>query len=100
MLYGSRLSSYTTYAQGLWSGPNEWIIQQMAHKKKSANPLTNSEQLISFSYHYLPITDAYNAGTSWLWSKILTLVTCHDSSRTAMPQGCQSESRDGIHSNI
>jgi hypothetical protein len=37
---------------GLRSGLNEWIIQWMTHKRKSANLLSYSEQWISFHIIY------------------------------------------------
>jgi hypothetical protein len=73
----------TPYAHRLRSGPTEWIIRQIAHKRKSANILSYSKQWISFSYHLLPIIHAYNAGTSRLWSHITAPIVDPDSSRTA-----------------
>jgi hypothetical protein len=46
----------------------------MSHKRKLGNPLSYLEQWISFSYYYLPITYAYNAGMFWLWSHVMTPV--------------------------
>jgi hypothetical protein len=67
-LYGLRLHGYAPYARGLRSGPTEWIIRQIAHKRKLANLLSYSKQWISFSYHLLPIIHAYNVGIPWLLS--------------------------------
>jgi hypothetical protein len=83
MLHGLRLRSYAPYTRGLQSGPTEWIIWWIAHKRKLANLLSYSKQWISFSYHLLPIIHAYNASTSWLWLHITTLVVDPDSSHTA-----------------
>jgi hypothetical protein len=55
MLYGSRLCGYAPYARGVWSGPAEWIILQMAHTGKLANHLSYSEHLINFHIIYYPL---------------------------------------------
>jgi hypothetical protein len=55
MLYGSCLGGYVPYAHGLWSGPAEWIILRMAHKRKLANCLSYSEHWINFYIFYYPL---------------------------------------------
>jgi hypothetical protein len=82
MLHGLCLRGYAPYAHGLRSGPTEWIIRRIAHKRKSANLLWYSKQWIIFSYHLLPIIHAYNAGTSRLRSHITAPVVDLDSGHT------------------
>jgi hypothetical protein len=83
ILHGLRLHGYAPYACGLRSNPTEWIIWQIAHKRKSTNILSYSKQWISFSYHLLSIIHAYNVGTSWLWSHITASDVDLDSNRAA-----------------
>jgi hypothetical protein len=83
MLHGLCLRGYAPYAHRLRSCSTEWIIRRIAHKRKSANLLAYSKKWISFSYHLLPIIHDYNAGTSQLWSHIMTLVIDPNSDRTA-----------------
>jgi hypothetical protein len=80
MFYGSRLCSYVPYAHGLRSGPIEWIILRMAHKRKLANSFILLRAMNKFSCLMLPIINAYNAGISQLqsyarlWSEDMTLI--------------------------
>jgi hypothetical protein len=83
MLYWLRLHGYTPYAHELRSGLTEWIIWWIAHKRKSANLLSFSKQWIHFSYHSLPIIQAYNVGTFWLRSHITTSIVDSDSGHAA-----------------
>jgi hypothetical protein len=55
MLYGSCLRCYAPYARGLWSCPAEWIILQMARKRKLASYLSYSEHGIHFHIIYYPL---------------------------------------------
>jgi hypothetical protein len=72
MLHGLHLHGYTPYAHRLGSGSTKWIIWQIAYKRKSTNILSYSKQWIRLSYHLLHIIHDYKAGTSWVWSHIMT----------------------------
>jgi hypothetical protein len=82
MLYGSRLHGYVPYACGLRSGPVEWIILQMTHKRKLANSFILFRAMNKFSCLVLTIIHAYNAGISQLQSyarlrsEDTTLIVC------------------------
>jgi hypothetical protein len=68
MLNRSRLRGNAPYTRGLRSGPVEWIVLQMARKRKLANSLSYSEQWINFHVIYYPLY-------------MLIIQVYHDSSR-------------------
>jgi hypothetical protein len=76
MLYGSCLHGYTPYTRGLLSSLTEWIIRQIAHKRKLANPFILFKTMNTFSYRILLIIHAYNVAISWLRLEAMALVVC------------------------
>jgi hypothetical protein len=100
---------HVPYAHGLWSGPTNWIIRWITHKRKSAKLLfiqTNEWIFILYITHYTFLWCRYittpvvcttlvvwptpvgrrdsgrmpdSSQKTWLWSYILTLVPLPDS---------------------